>query len=244
MAWAIPEKTLVGLMTTARLDFATMYEEDGELPPLFFRNLSMLYTWAISRGLLVKRLAEVDCCGAYRISGQYRGINTPASWGYDQIWVRVACNQYRTALQTQALSTFNLSGRDLSGIHADHVINRARLKEHLGGWVCLFPVPARANTHFGSVVERKMPPVPAHVDRIDLSPLVAFKLFCGVFPRSPIQLEAAMKDIRGQWHTPFPHVHRFIDAMQAEAMPYMTYRKTTVRKKPRGYVMPPISPTS
>jgi hypothetical protein len=238
MAWAVHESVLAGLLTTARLDFTTMYEEDRELPPLFFKNLSMLYTWAIDRGLLIKPVRELDCGGAYRVSGQYRGINTPATWGYDQIWVRVACNQYRTALQRQALSVFNLSHRDLAGIHADHIINRGRLREHLSGWVCLFPVPARANTHFGSVVERKMRPVPANVDRIDLSPLVAFKLFCGIFPRSPTQLQATMKDVRGQWHTPFPHVHNFIDAMQVEAMTYMKWRKATVRKKPRGYVLP------
>lgn len=238
MAWAIHEAALTGLMMTARLDFTTIYEEDRELPPLFFREFSALYTWAMDRCLLVKRVRELDCGGAYRVSGQYRGINTLSAWGYDQIWVRVACNQYRTALQKQALSVFNLSDRDLAGVHADHVINRGRLKEHLGGWVCLFPVPARANTHFGSVVERKMRPVSADVDRIDLSPLVAFKLFCGIFPRSPTQLEAAMTDIRGQWHTPFPHVQNFIDAMQVEATTYMKWRKATVRKKPKSYVFP------
>ncbi|MBY5448097.1 hypothetical protein HFO91_00165 [Rhizobium leguminosarum] len=200
----------------------------------------MLYAWAFERDLQIKRawdLADGEIC---RITPLYPRSRTPGTAGYDKIWVRVSSDLYRTGLQHQALSAFKLTPKELTGVHADHIINRARLKNHPDGWVCLFPVPARANTHFGSVVERKLAPVDGSVDRIDLSPLVAFKLFCGIFPRSPVQLDTAMKSIRGQWHTQFPHIQDFIDEMHVEATPYMKWRIATVRKKPRSYVAPPV----
>lgn len=236
MAWAIHDADLVGLMSTARLDFAVMFEEEKKHAPVFFRNRMLLKIWAIEQGLQFQPIPHFDCDGAYRLTGQ-PGISTPALSGYDKVWVRAACNQYRTALQQQALSTFHLSHKQMRGIHADHIVNRARLRtHHLSGWVCLFPVPAKANTHFGSVVERLLPPVPSEVDRIDLTPLIAFKLFCGIFPKSPSQLEAAMASIRRQWHVPFPHVQAFIEQMHTDAIPYMKWRKATVRRKPKGYV--------
>ncbi|MBY3441813.1 hypothetical protein [Rhizobium laguerreae] len=233
MAWAEHDAAALKLMVDARLDFTTIFEEDHELPPVFFNDIEKLTAWAKGHELNIEALVEEDIVIGYRVSGFYKGKE--ACWGYDKLWVQVDCDQYRKALQRQALSTYKVSAHQITGIHADHIINRARLCAHPKGWVCLFPVPGHANTNFGSTIEKKLQPVPADIERIDLSPLVAFKLFCGIYPRTESQLKSAMRDIRGQWHTPFSHVENFIKKMEADALPFMRDRRMTVRKRPRGH---------
>jgi hypothetical protein len=86
----------------------------------------------------------------------------------------------------------------LAVLDADHVLNRASLKQIPDAWVMLFPVPADANRGFGRTVERFRPSVKPGTRTIPLTPETTFKLFCGAMPRNRSELQKLKTTLAGQ----------------------------------------------
>lgn len=86
----------------------------------------------------------------------------------------------------------------LATLDADHVLNRASLKKIPNAWVLLLPVPADANRGFGRIVERYRTQLSPETEKIDLTPEISFKIFCGAMPRNKQELNSLRKVIAGQ----------------------------------------------
>jgi hypothetical protein len=86
----------------------------------------------------------------------------------------------------------------LAILDADHVLNRASLKQIPDAWVMLFPVPADANRGFGRMVERYRSQVKPGTNTMHLMPETAFKLFAGAMPRDQNELQKLKRIIEGQ----------------------------------------------
>lgn len=83
-------------------------------------------------------------------------------------------------------------------LDADHVVNKSSLKDLPDSWVLMAPVQADANRGFGSRIERSLPRYAPGVDRLELSPIIAFKLFASVMPSSQRELDQAMELVANQ----------------------------------------------
>jgi hypothetical protein len=216
-AWCPLDPRTSEIVATVRLDIAVVLENDGVPPPVMFSNRALLDDWAAEKGLQRRAISGVREGSAVEVAGFYRGRT--AKFGYSQVWTRATYSRYARSLQAVALRGYNMERAALAG-HADHVINRARLKLHPDAWTVIFPVYHSANCPFGRI-ERSLPSVPAGVDRMDLPPLVALKLFCGTLPRTPIELSWAMRDIRGHFDQASAIVQTYCDAIEAQSVFYM-----------------------
>jgi hypothetical protein len=177
-----------------------------------FSTLAGLRRWASQHDLGMRPMTGVSPTSALRVKGQYRCGSRATDHRYDQVWARIKYSCYAKALQASALHFANIGRASLAGIHADHVINRARLGHHPQAWVMIFPVPREANSPFGSI-ERRLAIVPQGQTRIDLTPLIALKLYCGFLPRTQRELDSAMIDVLGQ----IGFAKEFCDQMHVEA---------------------------
>jgi hypothetical protein len=92
-----------------------------------------------------------------------------------------------------------------------------RLAHHPDAWVALFPVKRQANRHFGAIVESRLPAIRPNVDRINLPPIAAFKLFCGLMPRTPEEFRRAMSKVRRHFDTAIPAVGAYCDDIERDA---------------------------
>jgi hypothetical protein len=199
-------------------------------------------------GRLCDELADEFVCEFRKIPGVdpldafwAYGRDTPGN-RYDFIWVRAGWRGYRKAMQGKARFAKMLSpktdaqGNPIPGplklppdLHADHVINRASLKATgSDAWVMLCEVPASANSGFGSMVERFSAPVDFSArTRIDLDPLLAFKLWATDMPKTPAEFEAVMEHITGQFDMRNRHARETVQQMRIktlEALPHLAPR--------------------
>ena len=111
-------------------------------------------------------------------------------------WARASHKPYRAAWAPHHARADGQAREQLRALHADHVINKARLAAHYPeAWVMLFPVPDRSNSPFGSAVEKALPDVPPG---LDLDPLVLFKLLSAEFPKDAAELATQLSAIAGQ----------------------------------------------
>jgi hypothetical protein len=90
----------------------------------------------------------------------------------------------------------------LAVLDADHVLNRASLKQIPDAWVMLFPVPADGNRGFGRTVERFRPSVKPGTRTMPLTPETTFKLFCGAMPRNRSELQNSRLPSRDSYEHP------------------------------------------
>lgn len=214
MAWYPLAPASASFLGQLRADLAHLLA-DGHSLPAMFSDVDRLRRWAGRLGLRAKPVSGIKPTLALDVSGSVAGEP------YYQTWASVRFSSYARALRAAALHYCEVDRVSLAGIHADHVINRARLKNHKDAWVMLFPVPREANSPFGAI-ERRLANVPEQVTRIDLTPLVALKLFCGRLPRTETELALAMNDVRGQ----LSFAKGLCDQMQADASRYMRPNET------------------
>ncbi len=135
-----------------------------------------------------------------------------------QLWVRRDNGGHRKAFVDLVASKYSLSKSDLKKIDVDHVVNKKRV-QHPEAWILLFPVPAGANQTFGSIVERWLPIVAKDVDRVDMTAIMCFKLFCGWIPNGRKDLKRVMRDILGQIYS-----SGFCGQMERNISPYIESR--------------------
>ncbi|WP_321920153.1 hypothetical protein [Paraburkholderia tropica] len=211
----------------------------GVMPPAMFSSLDELKAWACGSGIEISSLkdqARTRACLLRTRTGQLPE--------YEAVWVSVANDKYREAMLSYIREGFlprNKVGGDestrfeprpedrakleaaLKTVHADHVINRARLRpNHPDGWVMLLPVPAKSNSGYGSMVERGLPAVAANETRIDIDAMLCVKLFGlknppgdspnlakvlsmlnGMIPDCPAK-DALLKTVEREWTQRFP----------------------------------------
>ena len=158
----------------------------------------------------------IDPRDALLIQGFYEAPSMDCRMYYRQVWVRAPFRGYRHALVQASIPGFGMQAADLVNLDADHVVNRARLREWPDAWVLLFPVHRRANRPFGAV-EAKLPPIAFGDERVDLDPLLGLKLFCSVLPGRE-QVDLAMEDVEGQIGLVGPTTRAFLGTMRCEAL--------------------------
>lgn len=213
--WGVLDREYSSVVMRARLDFSTYLEEFGSPPPVMFSDLVGLESWAYNNNL------EVNAVPGDR-KGNFRHVtnDTVSSYKqqlvYSQLWVRASHPNYRSVFAAWHAKCDRIAIKQLSDLHADHVINRRRLREfHPNAWVVLFPVPADANITFGSRIEKKLLSIDANQHSVYLEALYAFKLFTGHMPKTKVELEIAMKRFRGQFlysDRPGAYTHTFCEA--------------------------------
>lgn len=215
--WAPHDSETVSMLVSLQVDIGCILEADGEAPPVFFRNRDLLLDWATCHGLQMHRIGGAKPGSAVRLGYFYSSHRRNVSFGYSQIWVRASYRAYARRLRHVALESFHIDPADWSGMDADHVINRASLAHHPDAWVALFPVKRQANRHFGAIVESRLPAIRPNVDRINLPPIAAFKLFCGLMPRTPEEFRRAMSKVRRHFDTAIPAVGAYCDDIERDA---------------------------
>jgi hypothetical protein len=176
----------------ACLDFATYLENTHNLPTMMFENTSIFLKWIRSeRGLQAEILKGVPLSKMCRVHGTIKRGGVQLS--YDQLWVKATYRRYRNPFVKHHAFRDRFDPRDLSSLHADHVINRARLRKLPDAWVVLFPVYGANNSRFGSLVEKKLLPLEKGVRQASMDPLPAFKLLCDSMPRVAADLPKQME---------------------------------------------------
>ncbi|MGE7471980.1 hypothetical protein ACQKLX_21245 [Bosea sp. NPDC003192] len=209
---------------SVRLDIACILENDEAPPPVMFANWAGLERWSTRHELRCSPIEGARTTSAVRIVGDYQAIRGDVSFRYDQVWARAGYKRYARSLRTVALRGYNVDQAAMSGTHADHVINRGRLRQHPEAWVTIFPVHRSANCPFGSI-EKMQPEIGKDTSRVDLPALTALKLFCGTLPRTRAELSHAMRDVRGQLDQNRPITKAFCDEMEALALVHMRSEK-------------------
>ncbi|MBO9478557.1 hypothetical protein J7382_13500 [Shimia sp. R11_0] len=215
MAWHMLTAENAPYLANARLDFSTWLETTGAPPPVAFTSQADLETWASTIGTM--QLVPHGRSGrAFRIHGMLK-----AGWYYDQIWAAKGYRGYRNLMLRQARDGFGVAPEALRGIDADHVIARTILRKLPHAWVAIFPVPAISNRPFGRI-EKRLPKAYPNTSAIELSPIAALKLYCGCYPKTLAELDAAMTDIRGQIMPDTSSMHHFLDDMQRGFAPFIS----------------------
>ena len=201
-----------GMLTQMRVDIASCFIEDKEGAPVYFRNRQLLDNWITARGL-TKRTDQkktIEFSGWVQTKSGY-------CWSH-QLWVRRDNGNHKNKFLSLVASKYHVSNADMEEINVDHVVNKKSV-QCPEAWILLFPVPARANQTYGSVVERRLPKVSKDIDRGDMTMIMCFKLFCGRFPNSRKELKRVMREIRGQIYD-----SSFCDEMEMAIGPYIEMR--------------------
>ena len=220
-AWCPLEDDSAKIVSLMRLEVASYMEMMLKSPPVYFRERYLLEGWALTEGFTFEQPTP-DVC---HVKG-WKGNGTEEA-RFSQLWVRAGYWGYRDRFLEFHRGLCDSFPDDLKYIHADHVINRARILEH--AWVQIFPVPAAANRKYGSAFERYFPKIGRSTKRIDLPPLVCFKLFCGRVPSEPSELDWAMQDVRGQFLQSIPEIRLYCDRIERSVQCHMNGDPTGVR---------------
>jgi hypothetical protein len=180
------------------MDVVVHIEEEGECPPALFANRQRLTEWANKRRLEILPVGNRSIENVCQLTNDTpRSLRLGETLVYDQLWVRASYTAYRSAFRDWHAGRDKVLAIDLAGLHADHVCSRALLRrQYSDAWVVLFPVPSRANTGFGSRIERKLC-LGALPSKEALDALMLFKLLCGVMPKSNVELEHALVTVVG-----------------------------------------------
>jgi len=139
MTWSYADPSTVSIIMSLRMDICCIIEDDGSPPPVMFGNFHLLEKWATYHGLDILKIDGIRTTSAVRMTGFYRVYSKGIEFGYNHVWVRAGYTRYIKALEAAAAG-HRIGKSDLAAIHADHVINRARLKEIPDAWVAIFPV--------------------------------------------------------------------------------------------------------
>lgn len=173
-----------------RLDFAAYFELNGEFPPVMFSEKQYLERWGKRHQMQISPIKGISIDDAILMSSS-------AVSHYECIWVRTGANNYRKALEAQG-ETYGLTSNELQHVDADHIANRQRMADIAKSWVVLLPVPWQSNRTFGSGFERMFEKIAAGTEQLTFEPLMTLKLFLVEIPLTMDQLDASIKDLRGQ----------------------------------------------
>lgn len=180
----------------ARMDVTCLIEH-GIPVPVYFRSYSHLHRYCRTTGLTIKKVPRVSIQNAVRVIGENHGHFQ------DFLWVRAKAKNYRKALRFRNFSAGLTPDGLPNGLHADHVVNRSSLKQVVFNghdpWIMLFAVPNSSNSGFGFAVERHLPELDPNVERLNLSPLMCFKLYASVWPKNKRELKIILVSIKGQF---------------------------------------------
>ena len=202
------------------LDFEGYIEQTGEFPPVMFADRDTLNIWAAEHTLTCEPISGYKESDILYIHGYGR-----KGCQYDAIWTRARFDDYREAVKAYWLKHWFCDGNTPAmrqdfdeacrAVHMDHVINRARLREHHSeAWVLLMPVPVEANRDFGWRVESKLGVVPPEAEIILLHPILMQKLF--TFrgqPRTLLELQDAVLEVEAKMKGSAPYRNLVIDAL-------------------------------
>ncbi|WP_031364370.1 hypothetical protein [Caballeronia sordidicola] len=195
-------------IVTSRLNIDIyLNERNGEFPPAMFSSFTLLEAWCASEGYIAESVGKVPPDEARLVRASYDNFT------YESIWVHTKSERYRRAMNAHFTKGFG--ERDENGkltkvgklkllsalrrLHADHVINRARLASLPESWVMLMPVGGDSNSSYGSIVERKQPAYPAGTLSAKIDPLILVKIFAmAKVPRNLAQLEKLVSLVSGQ----------------------------------------------
>ena len=204
--WCPLESGTISVFSSSRLDIACYMETMLQSPPVFFAKFHLLEGWALSQGFAVARPNRNSCHVRGWVS------NGEGRTQFRQLWVRAGYKDYRKSFVEFYRGLCDSLPGDLRNVHADHVINKARISND--AWVQIFPVAADANRKYGSAFERYFPEVGPETKQLHLSPLIAFKLFCGRVPADQFELDRAMEDVRGHLLQEIPEIRAYCDRIE------------------------------
>lgn len=211
----------------ARMDMTTYIEHYGKSPPVMFATKSDLEAWARNMGMSIFP-PNTNTSGCILVVSNRTAANPGPGHvlGYDQLWVKATYRGYRKPFLKWHAGRDKVPQSAMSDLHADHVINRSRLKKtHPDAWVNLFPVPAHANTRFGSRIEKKLKALPVVALQVTLEALYFFKLFCTKMPKTKAELQDAMHSVKGQLlrqGATATTIDQFLVRMEAAIKQYLT----------------------
>lgn len=219
--WGIMDGRSSRIIGLSLMDISSILEFDNTVPLVLFKDRQALMEWSASRRLRVEKIEGFSKNNALRIRGPYQ-CQAGYSFGYNQVWVRAKYTNYARFLRRIAETSFKHAPSDLTGIDADHVINRARIKHLPDAWVMLFPVPKGPNRGFGARIEKYLPKPVANTASVELPPLIAFKLLCGELPKTMAQLTHAMEsNIRCTIMQHIPFAKEYCDQMEKDVAKFM-----------------------
>lgn len=200
-----------------RVDYSDFIEQLGYPPPIAFRSRIELEKWLHEtlEDLIIRELGKKG--EAISIQGRIETVPM-----FEQIWVKAKSKTYRRAMKLVSFSNYEEDA--IKGLDADHVLAKTLVSNMSDPWVALFPVPPRSNQQFGNI-EDKLPKYDPLTERVDLTPLAAFKIYSGDFPKDIPELRRAMTEIWGQIRkTPF--TVSFIEKMEKE-MEEIIYKRSS-----------------
>lgn len=181
-----------------RMDL-TMFLQQNIPVSVMHRSVGSLKLASESTFLTVEPIDGVGEEHALRVKGNYC---LRPDLVVDAVWVNAASTKYRKALEERNLTANLIDAKLPSGLHADHIINRASLKDLIDAglepWVMMFEVPASANTNFGAKYEKRLPKVTRETSQIFLGPPQIFKLYVTDWPKDHAQYLRALEQIRNQ----------------------------------------------
>ncbi|MEJ2793217.1 hypothetical protein WAE56_07350 [Iodobacter sp. LRB] len=194
-----------------RMDLSIYVEEnDGEFPPAMFASRIKLEEWTSKNNFSIKKVGKKNSRNYLLMKNEYLSI--------DFLWVRASFISYRALFKRYVVDT-NIYEKPTSTpdesyhkfisnfkfalpfIHADHVINQARLKKnHPDAWVMLFPTSSAANSSFGSKVEKTLADIPENIDKYFIDPILLLQLYCtGLSPKNEVDLQRSIDIIKGHF---------------------------------------------
>ena len=235
-AWCPLEAGTISVFSSSRLDIACYMEAMLESPPVFFGKFHLLEGWAQSRGFSLERPNRNSCHVRGWVSNGERRAR------FRQLWVRAGYEGHRKSFREFHRGVCDSFPDDLRNVDADHVINKARIPAD--AWVQLFPVAAAANRRYGSAFERYFPEVGVETKQLDLSPLIAFKLFCGRVPANQSELDRAMKDVRGHFLQEIPEIRAYCDRIERAVRCHMSRDNAGARRHDIARLGEPRAPAS
>lgn len=219
--WGIIDGRNSRIIGLSSMDISSILEFDNTVPLVLLKDRQALIKWGASRRLRVEKIEGFDENNALRICGLYQ-CQDGCSFGYNQIWVRAEYKNYGRFLRSIAETSFKHAPGDLTGIDADHVINRARIRHLPDAWVMLFPVPKGPNRGFGARIEKYLPKPAKNTASVELPPLIAFKLLCGELPKTMAELTHAMEsNIRCRIMQHVPFAKEYCDQMEKDVAEFM-----------------------
>jgi hypothetical protein len=186
----------------ARLDVSIWIEGWLETPPAAFENFKILNLWANEYGLRVRALKYDNLRNPVMVQ-IYGDWTIPLdgffqSCPYSQIWTLSNFSGYREPFAEFHCTNDDIDFKGLTGLHADHVINRARLRSLPDSWVLLFPVDRKSNIGHGAKVEKRLKPIEKIDEVMYLDSVSLFKIFSNDFPKTTTDLDRALENFEGQ----------------------------------------------
>lgn len=149
--------------------------------------------------------------------------------GYGLVWVKATTRQpdVRKAMVNHIVDAYGLEEATLSPVDADHIVNRASLRQVPDAWVTVMPVFYEVNRRSGFILEKGL-----EIDRLRSkiypNPLHIFKILSDTWPRNVEEYEQAMRKIEGQHQ--LPHLTSEIRNWIAKAFPFTA----TETRRPRN----------